>query len=199
MGSIKKVGLMLVTAVATMALIGVSSAMAETTALCKADESPCKEANQVTEVSFEANNNISILSPLEGGYGYECNAALSATVSQLGETQTLTAQSLTYSSCNKGCTRTTEMLGTFTVLKIGVEKAEIVANEFTVKVSCSGFSNCVYASEGLTGTLKGDLLTENGHITYFEAPLKLVSGVFCPKEALFDALFESTEPIYVSS
>lgn len=190
---------LLVAAMAAVAFMAPSFAIAETTALCTVDENPCKEANQVTEVSFTAHNNISILSPLEGKYSYGCDASLSATASKLGETQTLKALSLVFSSCGQGCTRTTETLGTFTVSKAGTEAAEITANGFTMKVSYSGFSNCVYSFEGQTGTLKGALLAENGHITYFEAPLKLVSGLLCPKEALFDALFEAANPIYVSS
>jgi len=196
----RMIGLASVAIAVAMALVGVSPAMAETTALCKVDEDPCKEANQVTEVHFIAHNNVNILSPIQGKYDYGCDGLLSATVSKLGETQTLEAQSLIYTSCGQGCTRTTETLGTFSVLKTGNELAEITANGFETKVSCSGFSNCTYAFEEQVGTLEGALLTENGHITYYKAPLEKVGGSFlCPTEALFDALFEASEPIYVSS
>jgi len=194
----KMIGTVLTAILVVMVLGGVGSAMAETTALCTADEDPCEEANQVTEVHFEAHN-LSILSPLEGGYDYGCDALLSATVGELGKPQTLEAQSLVYTSCGQGCTRTTEKLGTFSVLKMESEVAEITANGFEIKVNCSNFSNCIYAFEEGVGTLEGALLAENGHITYSEVPLKLIKGLLCPKEAKLDALFESSEPIYVSS
>ncbi|MGE5283279.1 MAG: hypothetical protein ACM3N0_13350 [Chloroflexota bacterium] len=197
----RTIGTGLMTILVVMALGGVGSAMAETTALCAVDEDPCEAANQVTEVHFEAHN-LTILSPLpegEGGYNYGCDGLFSATVSELGKPQTLEAQSLSFTSCGQGCTRTTETLGTFSVLKVETELAEITANGFEIKVSCSGFSNCLYGFNEQVGTLKGALLAENGHITYQEAPLELISGFLCPKEIKLDALFEASEPIYVSS
>lgn len=189
--------LMLVAIMVTMALVGASSAVAETTALCKVDEDPCKEANQVTEVHYKANN-IEFL----GEYAYGCsNALLLATVSKLGKTQALEAQSMVYPSCGGGCTRTTEELGTLSVLRTASESAEITINGFKTKVTCSGFSNCIYAFNEQVGVLEGPLLTgDNGHITFQEVPLERVGGgLFCPLEVSFDALFEASEPVYVSS
>jgi hypothetical protein len=197
----RKIGLIVVAVIASMGLVGASSAMAETTALCKVDETPCSEANQVTEVHYEADN-INILTPTGGGgYDYGCShALLSATVSKLAETQTLEGQSLTYSSCGGGCTRTTIELGTLSVLRTEGELAEITANGFEVNVSCSGFTNCRYSFNEQSGTLKGPLLTgDNGHITFQEAPLERVSGFLCPELVKLDALFVASKPVYVKS
>jgi hypothetical protein len=66
--------------------------------------------------------------------------------------------------------------------------------------ACSGFSNCIYEFNEQVGVLEGPLLTDdNGHITFQEVPLERVSGILCPSEVKFDALFEASEPVYVSS
>jgi len=189
--------LMLVAAMVTMALIVTSSAAAETTALCNVDQDPCKEANQVTEVHYEAHNTHFL-----GEYAYGCSdALLSAAVGKLGTPQTLEAQSMTYTSCGGGCTRTTEELGTLSVLRTANESAEVVVNGFKTKVTCSGFSNCIYVLNEQVGVLQGPLLTgDNGHITFEEVPLEKVGGsLLCPAEVRFDALFEASKQIYVSS
>ena len=112
--------LVLAALIMAMALVGTSSAVAETTALCKVDEDPCKEANQVTEVHYKAHN-IDFL----GEYAYGCNnALLSAAVLELGKPQALEAQSMAYTSCGGGCTRTTEELGTLSVLRTASESAD---------------------------------------------------------------------------
>lgn len=197
----RKIGLAVVAAIVTMGLIGTPSAMAATTALCKVDEDPCAEANQVAEVHYEAEN-VNILTPTGGGgYDYGCShALLSATVSKLGETQILKGQTLTFSSCGGGCTRTTVELGTLSVLRTEDELAKITANGFEINVTCSGFTNCRYSFNEQSAALKGPLVTsDNGHITFQETPLERVSGLFCPELVKLDALFVASKPVYVKS
>jgi hypothetical protein len=50
MKSIKLIGLTALAALMAMAFVGASSAMAENTALCKADEEPCLFSNQISHV-----------------------------------------------------------------------------------------------------------------------------------------------------
>lgn len=192
----RMIGLGLVAAIAVMALIGASSAMAETTALCKVDEDPCAEANQVTEVHYKAEKIIILTSSMN----YECDALLSGTVSKLGETQTLEAQSLTYTNCNQGCTRTVTKLGSFSIQRSALELAKISGSGFEISVKCGTTINCSYAFNELNGTVKGSLLTgDNGHITYEKATLQKLGGFLCPTEAYLDALFVASEPVYVKS
>ena len=196
---VRMIGLGLIAAVAATALLGASSAMAETTALCEVDEDPCEEANQVTEVNYEAEDLYVLTSVME----YECDASLSATVSKLGETQTLEAQELVYTNCREGgqsCSRTATELGTFSVLRTKPELAEIAGSGFKISVKCGALINCTYAFNGLTGTVKGPLLTgDNGHILYQEANLEKVGGIACPNEAKLDAVFVASSPVYVES
>jgi hypothetical protein len=196
MKPVKILGVVAVAVVAATALVGASSAMAST-ALCKVNEDPCAEANLVTEVHYTAEKVLIHTSTMD----YECSALLSATVSKLGEkTQTLEAQSLVYTNCNQGCSRTVKKLGTFTVERTEAETAKIDGTGFEIFVECSTQINCSYAFNGLTGTMLGAGLTgDNGHITYNEATLERIGGLFCPTVATLSALFVASKAVYVKS
>jgi hypothetical protein len=179
-----------------MVLGGVSQAMAQSTALCKADEEPCKAGNLTTEVHYEAEDILIHTSVLD----YECDALLSATVLKLGAPQALDVQSLKYTNCNQGCTRTAKSLGSFSVLRNGAETADITAKGFEIEVKCGIYINCTYSFENLIGTVLGPLLTgDNGHITYEEASLPKIGGIACPEVAKLNALFVALTPVYVKS
>ncbi|MGE5283280.1 MAG: hypothetical protein ACM3N0_13355 [Chloroflexota bacterium] len=191
------IGLVCVAAIAALALIGTSSAMAST-ALCSADEDPCATENQLTQVHFDATNIVIHTSLMD----YECDARLLGEVGELAESQVITATELSYFNCNQGCTRTVESLGKFSLEQTAEEKAIITGSGFQVHVQCGTTINCTYAFNELTGTVLGALLTgDTGHITYSEATLEKVGGLLCPKEATLNALFVSLEgnPIYVES
>jgi hypothetical protein len=196
MKPVKTLGLAALAVVAVTALIGASSAMAST-ALCKVNEDPCAGANLTTEVHYTAEKILIHTSAMD----YECSALLSAAVPKLGEkTQTLEAKSLVYSSCNQGCIRTVNKLGTFTVERTESEKAKITGSGFEIHVECGSFINCSYAFNELTGTLLGAGLTgDNGHITYNEATLERIGGLVCPAVATLSALFIASKPVYVKS
>lgn len=196
MNSAKMLFLGLVTAIVSTALLGAAPAMASSTALCSMDKDPCPEANQTTKVHYVADNILIHTSVMD----YECDALLSATVLKLGAPQILDATSLVYTSCDQGCTRTVKALGTFSVLRTGVELASIAGNGFEVRVQCGSLIDCTYSFKELTGTVLGPLLTgDNGHITYVEAGLLSLGGILCPKVANLNALFESLEAVYVKS
>jgi hypothetical protein len=193
---IKIAGLGFLAAIVSMALIGVSPAMAENTALCNTDEEPCAAGDQTTEVHFVAEDILIRTSTMD----YECDALLLATVLKLGSPQTLDATSLVYSGCNQGCTRTVTKLGTFTVLRTKAESAVIAGNGFEVHVVCGSLINCTYSFNELTGSVSGSLLTgDNGHVTFAEATLGKVGGFLCPKEAKLNALFVALKAFYVKS
>ena len=190
------IGLMCVAAMATFALAGSSAAMAETTALCSTEEVPCKESNQIKEISYEANDLVVLTSLMD----YTCDSSFTANVSELGEPQTLEVTAMNYTSCNQGCTRTVEELGTFKVTRTGEEVGDVVGGGFVVHVVCGITINCTYTFDELIGTIQGAALTEdNGHITFQEAEFKNSKGFLCPKVAKLDALFIASKPVYVSS
>lgn len=178
------------------ALVGPSSAMAESTALCKADESPCASANQVKHVHYVAKGILVETSIMN----YECDALLLADALGLGAPQVLHG-SLVYSSCNQGCTRTEISAGgLFKVLRTGNETAEVVGEGTEILVQCGGGLHCVYDLEGITGQIEGPLLAGgNGKLTFARTALHKVSGLLCPKEAYLTALFTPLEALYVKS
>ncbi len=195
MRSVKILGLAALAALVATALAGVSSATAST-ALCKVDENPCAKANQVTEVHFVAEPVLIHTSTMD----YECDALLSATVGELGETQVLTAQSLVYSNCNQGCARTVKKLGTLSLQRTEAETAKIKGSGFEIYVQCSGQIDCTYAFNGLNGTALGALLTsDNGHLRFEEATLEKIGGFLCPLVATLSGLFEALQAFYVES
>lgn len=198
MRPVKMFGLAAFAALAATALIGASSASAST-ALCKVDENPCAKANQVTEVHFVAEPVLIHTSVMD----YECNALLSATVGELGETQTLTAQALTYTSCNQGCTRTVNKLGKLTLERTGTETAKLTGSGFEIHVVCKGQGgqiDCSYAFNGLNGTALGALLTgDNGHLRFEGATLEKIGGLLCPTVATLSGLFVASQAFYVES
>lgn len=195
MKPVKMLGLAVVAALAATVLIGTSSASAST-ALCKVDENPCAKANQVTEVHFVAEPVLIHTSVMD----YECNALLSATVGELAESQTLTAQSLTYTSCNQGCTRTVNKLGKLTLERTEAETAKLTGSGFEIHVQCSGKIDCTYAFNGLNGTALGALLTgDNGHLRFEGATLEKIGGLLCPTVATLSGLFVASQAFYVES
>jgi hypothetical protein len=185
----------LLTALAT-ALIGTSSAMAESTVLCKVDKSPCPEASWVKSVHFVAKSVV--FEPEE--YNYKCEALLTAEALGLGSPEVLDVTSLQYVNCNQGCTRTAIKLGTLKVLRTGSELASVTGEGGEILVKCSNGIHCVFDLGGTAGTLSGPLLTGGtAHLTYSKALLHKIAGFFCPSEVTLTALFEALEAFYISS
>lgn len=184
------------TAVLAMILVAPSSAMAESTALCKVDANPCFEANWVKSVHFVAENIL--IEP--SGYEYSCDALIAAEALGLGSPEVLHVTSLQYTNCGGGCTRTTLKAGTLKVLRTGNETAEVVGEGGEILVKCGSGIHCVFDLGGTAGQLSGPLLTKsNAHLTYVEALLHKIGGLLCPEEVRLSALFEALEAFYVSS
>lgn len=227
MKPMKMFGLALVAAVAAMALVGASSALAESTALCKVNENPCALANQYpagtiieaqllhqTESSAENLKNVSpslLLGPnlVEEVRCWESSAS--------GETTTGLATplegkltGLSFGHCfhktGVGCTVTVNQLGTLTLLKTGANLGEAKVNGVLVTVVC-GVSpvvlECVYKTEALPMAAKGTgPLGEVAELTADHAKLtKEGIGISCPSEGFFDAKYEIVEPAagYITS
>jgi hypothetical protein len=213
-------GLAAIAAVAAMAFVGASSAMAENTSLCKEDVAlgtACPSGKLALHVHFETQKlSGGVLVPAKNKLlnpilTVECvglflgdvtNATLlGAPLSILGN--------LTYGSCTAGCTVTeTSTDGVIQALRELVagalsELAKVTGTGFKVLVNCGlSLLHCVYDGQGLVGDGLGALAAgHTGSVKFTEAPVHAVEGVLCPSEAKLDANFLplESEPFYVRS
>jgi hypothetical protein len=201
--SIKMFGLAALTALMAMAFVGASSAMAEPTALCKADESLCSAANTISHVHEESVGKAKLLT----SFGTtECNVLfLGDTEEATGEGATFTVTgTFTYTNCVLGgssCTATEENSpAEIQVLKEGHETAK-VTGEGLVHLVCGKSIDCSYNGVGLVGTARGPLLSaqtpDNGEVTISEATTnKETGGFLCPKTSKLDI---TTTPLVATS
>jgi len=208
MKTIKMIGLAALTALTAltaMAFAGVGSAMAESAALCKVDESPCSAANLITSAHEASVGKAKLLSSVGTT---ECNVlfASSETVeaTEVGAPLVISG-SFTYTNCELGgssCTATEESgPSQIKVFKTGHETAE-VTGEGLVHVVCSGFIDCSYNGTGLKGTGKGPLLStqKNGEVTLSEqSTTKEAGGFLCAKTAKLDITTTPLAAAYGSS
>jgi hypothetical protein len=205
-------GLAAIAAVAAMAFVGASSAMAESTLLCTTDTPAlapsAAECTQPAEVHYTSVNEAGASAKatlLNSISNVECNVLILGTVQQGLKTNgpvpiTVTKENLQYTNCSP-CTVTTEEGGTILVLKLksaGLELADVTGDGFKVKVVCLGFIKCIYNAAGLSGHGLGPLATGgNGHVTYTKAKVTSESGGLCPAEAFLDALFKDLTKTYI--
>ena len=199
-------------AVAAMALIGTTAAMAENTLLCEANtesETPsaeeCKSPKELHFLSVDAKGEkdakVKLLSSITT---VECNALIVAErTSSAAASPVVFAATLSYENCN--CTVTVLEQGTISVLKTGTELADVTAAGFKVKVECFGLFTCDYDAENLVGHGLGAAKAgtgKKGHVTYSEDEAHLEQDLFspfgsCPEKSFLDALFQSLTPVYV--
>jgi hypothetical protein len=202
--AIKIIGLAALTALLAMAFVGASSAMAEPTALCKADQNPCEEKNVVSHVHETSVGKAKLLSSVGTT---ECNVLF------LGDAASAMAAGaglgvvggFTYTNCELGgsaCTAKEENgPAEIQVLRTGHETAT-VTGEGLVHLVCSGFIDCSYNGTGLSGTAKGPLLStqKNGEVSLSEQTTnKETGGFLCPKTAKLDITTTPLEATYVST
>lgn len=197
---IKMLGLTAIAAVAAMAFVGVSSAMAESTAFCAEDsaESTCPPGKTISHVHM-IDPALVMLNPIQN---------LTCEVLYLGEIEgslgsPLVARGkLTITKCAAGCEiKEVSSEGEGNILKTGTELAEITM-EGEVLAKCALVLHCVYNAANLVGHVLGGLTTkagERGHLTFSEAPVEKVSGLLCPNVTSMDALFETLGKFYIRS
>jgi hypothetical protein len=199
MRSLKMFGLAALAALIAMAFIGASSAMAESTSLCTADENPCAEKNQIASVHEVSVGKATLLT---NAINVECNVLFSGTIGTTLANPLVVTGNFAYSSCNSGCVVSEESAhSTIKVLKTGHETAE-VTGEGLVHVNCSGFIECSFNGAGLKGTAKGPLLAsqKNGEVSISaQAVAKEAGGFLCPKSATLDIVTTPLVATYVTS
>jgi hypothetical protein len=170
-------GLAALAALMAMAIVGASSAMAESTSLCAADEAECAapltHVHETTLTGKKAVLKTSIVT-------VECDVLfLGDTLSESGAPLVIHG-TFTYTNCGS-CTATEENgPAEVKVLKEGHEAGSVVG-EGLVHVECSGL-NCRYNGVGLKGAAKGPLLSTetNGEVSLVKQLTNKESGLFCP-------------------
>jgi hypothetical protein len=199
---IKMLGLAAVVAVAATAFIGAPSASAESTALCKANESVCAEKN-----TFSAGTVVS-LSFVEGVFettvgNFKCEAghAEGKTSSKLSSPLEIKIESASVEGCGV-CSVTISTLGTLLLLKTASNLGEVIVHGVLAKASCGGILNCSYVgglvalhATGLNGSTPAML-------TASKLEMKSEGGFLCPEKATKTALVNmkaNGENFYISS
>jgi hypothetical protein len=186
MKAMKMIGLAALVALMATAFVGASSAVAETTGLCGADEgAPCQAVTHIHEISVGKAKLLTSIGTTE------CTALFLGDVKSSGSPLVISG-SFTYSSCTLGgssCTATEENgPSEIKVLKEGHETSK-VTGEGLIHLVCGSSIDCSYSGTGLVGTGKGPLLSTqaNGEVTLSEQKTtKEVGGFLCPKESKLD-------------
>jgi hypothetical protein len=205
MKSIKMLGFATFAVLMAIALLGTSSAMAETTQLCKVDQGPCEAGNVVSHIHEQTLTGSP--STLLSSLGSVLCAALFLGDSLGAGAPLVIHGHFTYSNCvrdktgggTENCTASevsTDSL--INLLKLSTETADVtVAGK--VNVHCGIFINCTYNGTGLAGTTKGPLIasSENGEVTFSEQTLSKESGL-CPETGKLDLTTTPLEAIYIS-
>jgi hypothetical protein len=200
--AIKMLGLAALMALMAMAFVGASSAMAESTSLCKVDETNCAPENLIQSVHETSVGKAKLLTSIGTT---ECEVLYSGSVLETGNPLIIKGK-FTYTKCKLGeseCTATEENGPTkIQVLKEGHETAK-VTGEGLVHLVCGKSIDCSYTGTGLIGTAKGPLLSaqvpDNGEVSLSEqATTKEAGGFLCPKTAKLDITTTPLVATYIS-
>ncbi len=218
MKPIKILVLTALVALMAMAFVGITSSMAESTALCATDEDPCEEENQITHVHegtlFGAKAKL-----LSSILNVECDVLFLGDTFRwwieyegiilfesvgLEETASLNILgNFTYSNCNNGCTITEENGPTeIEVVREGSELASARRGLWPglVHLICGASINCRYVGSGLIGHGLGPLTSKesNGSVTLSEQTVTKESGTLCPSQTKLDITTTPLEATYIS-
>jgi hypothetical protein len=209
-----------VLAVGITALTHAPSASAESTALCKADEQSCTEANRVFHVHETSVGKAKFLTSVNPNLIHhvhevtlsgkkarlltsigtvECDALYLGDVSN---SKLEISGAFTYTNCILGganCSIAEENgPSKVTVAGEGHETA-VVTKENLVYVVCGSSIDCRFHGTGLLGTAKGSLLSaqKNGEVVLLgQSVSKEAGGFLCPKETKLDMTTTPLEATY---
>jgi hypothetical protein len=218
--SIKLIGLAALAALMAMAFVGASSAMAENTSLCKADEEPCLIGNQISHV-HEVTLAGAPATLLSSAGNVTCSALflgdVLSTGTDAGVNLYLGAPIVIHGHFTYGgteaCVRHKIFGGTepctvtevstdslVSVLRLGHETADVTGNG-EVNVHCGSIINCTYDGENLLGTAKGPLLASTlfGEVTVSEKTTHSTGGAFCPETGKLDIRTTPLEHTYIKA
>ena len=189
-------GFVALTVLMVMAFVGVTSAMAGNTQLCKTETVPCSSAATSAHQWSVGKGVLESELPT-----IECNVSFfSTSVGALGAPQVVEGW-FTYSTCNNFCSVKEENgPAELKILRTGTELAA-VTYEFLVRVKCP-FINCSFNGAGLEGHLLGALSAANsrGEYTILLGELNAeFGGEMCPAFTFLRVTTETTSTTYVSS
>jgi hypothetical protein len=204
------IGLAAIAAIAAMAVVGASLAMANgPTALCKVNEEPCAPGNLAGHVHFESvgEPTLKTTSPkLE----LKCLSSLAlGDAEALGNPTGVTLTQLTWTGCytapfsgTHNCTYTTEVPGLIDVLRTAANLGTATLLGTEIRLQCGALINCVLGGKEITGlTVEGALHnggTGHGMPSAPGIAMPKVKGL-CPSTLVWTALFESLEHFFIST
>ncbi len=202
MKPIKMFGVAAMAALLAMAFVGVSSAMAGSTQLCKVDQNPCESKNAVTHVHETTTSKAILLSsdPIE------CDVlSLSSSVGNLGAPQVIKGIFI-WEPCEGDCTLEEENGPTeLKILRTGTELGRVTSGTGSgaglAHLICPFGIDCYYVFAGLDGHILGALSSgPNGSTQLLEQEVERESGgFFCPSEGKLDIHTTPLSATYISS
>ena len=205
---LKMFSLAALAALMTMAFAGASSAMAESTALCKEDavlltNEECPAGKLITEV-HEVSVGKGVL--LSSVFTIECEVLFLGDVTSANDLGNPLVILGNFTFPMAGCETTSGTLcevkeesasATIQVLKLGHELADVT---YAVEINwhCGVIWNCTYNSVGLLGHDLGPLLSSslNGNVGISEKTINKSGGSFCPKTTKLDLTTSPLEHTY---
>ncbi len=190
--SIKAFGWAALAALLAMAIVGASSATAESTSLCTGDGSGCG----ITHVHETSVGKAKLKSSLPT---IECNVLFLGDTAESSGAPLVIEGTFTYSSCNNFCSVKEETANaTIEVLKTESELAA-VPSEYLVNAKCP-FINCNYVGTGLEGHGLGPLTSSqaNGSVVITEQNIEKESGS-CPEETFLTITTTPLSATYIGS
>ncbi|HEY7949716.1 MAG TPA: hypothetical protein VID51_02660 [Solirubrobacterales bacterium] len=196
---IKIFSLAALAAVATMALVGATSASAETsTQLCKVHTGlTCGAGNEVASHHMVLASGT--VGRLLGIIDVLCLSILiEATPLGLGNPQSIHTTSFLFGGCGTGsahnnCTISVQEQPLANLLKTGLDAGVLTFTSGRLRTQCASAGiDCVYDGEGMEFTVGGQHLTAEETLA-----LELGGQFFCPNEGFVDGLFETLTDTYV--
>jgi hypothetical protein len=212
MNSRRTFGLAALAALAVMASMGASTAMATgNTALCKIHEDPCQVANQVSQVHAVSTNFV-VLNNIANVLCLEVLTKLNAL--KLGNPLVMHSEALVFTGCgtnaaHNNCSITTEELPLLNVLRTSLNLAEATFQAGRIRVQCTVLGSLVIDCPiELAGTEL--VMWGSGHLPGFgdeggqsgSGAGTTPSGfddVLCPEEIETDILLTALEHFYIVS
>ncbi|HEX6752857.1 MAG TPA: hypothetical protein VF093_04640 [Solirubrobacterales bacterium] len=197
---IKMFGLAALAAVVVMAIVGVTSAAATSTSVCRAHTGlVCSDANGFEFEGIHAVLAAGTVGELLATIDVLCLGILiEGTVLGLGNPQAIHSTSSSSSGCGTGsahnnCTVTTQELPLNNLLKTGLDEGVLKATSGRLRLACSNLGlDCVYDLAGM------EFDVGEGHLTANETPTNELGGkFFCPDEGVLDGLLETLGNAYV--
>jgi hypothetical protein len=197
MQHVKWLGIAVLAAVVTMALVGAPSASAAQPVLCKVEEAPCAPANRWEMRPFEAK--AEPLKLLLGALGeVVCKSStVKGELGEFGAPQKVTLSSLVFAECKLGtsaCAFNVLSLGKLDLLRTNLNSGEATFLGTEVLVQCGSFIHCVYGGEPKLA-LAGKNGAEAAKLTANQVVLPVVSGFLCPTETKLDATYTILIPL----